>query len=58
MQHLESVGILRSAGLQLKRFGNWRAKFKSETAAVQGELLCPLLQGSQVVRMFFPVQGW
>ena len=26
-------------GLPLKRFGNWRAKFKTETAAVQGKLL-------------------
>ena len=25
--------------LPLKRFGNWRAKFKTETAAVQGKLL-------------------
>lgn len=26
-------------GLPLKRFGNWRAKFKTETVAVQGKLL-------------------
>ena len=26
-------------GLPLKRFGNWRAKFKTETATVQGKLL-------------------
>ncbi|MDF2369070.1 transposase [Sneathiella sp.] len=26
-------------GLPLKRFGNWRAMFKTETAAVQGKLL-------------------
>jgi hypothetical protein len=39
-------------GLSLKRFGNWRAKFKTETAAVQGKLLCPSLQGSQTIRMF------
>ena len=26
-------------GLPLKRFGNWRAKFKTETAVVQGKLL-------------------
>jgi len=26
-------------GLPLKRFGNWRAKFKTETSVVQGKLL-------------------
>ena len=40
-------------GLPLKRFGNWRAKFKSETAADQDKLLCPSPQGSQTIAMFF-----